>query len=190
MKKMQTVFQRNRVPNQDVKVHDVEGHTNWVIQGFGIATRKWDGQAVLVQDGKVFARYDAKNGKTPPPDFVPAQPDPDPITGHWPGWRPVVKSDKPINLSIAWWQKNKGELPDGTYEAIGPMIGTRHGKNPENLTEQILVRHGVDILDVPDRSFNGIKEFLRDKNIEGIVFHRIVDDELVMMKIKKNDFAW
>jgi hypothetical protein len=166
MKKMTTVFQRKRIPNQDVKVDDAPGHTNWVIEGEGIATRKWDGQAVLVQDGKFFARYDAKHGKTPPPDFIPAQPDPDPITGHWPGWRPVVKSDKPINLSIQWWQKNIGDLPDGTYEAVGPLIGTRHGKNPENLDEQILVRHGVDILDVPDRSFKGIKEFLRDKKLE------------------------
>ena len=186
MKKIKTVFERNRIPGKNVKVHDVGGHTNWVIEGKGFATRKWDGRAVLVQNNEIFVRYDCKAGRKAPDNFLPCEESPDPITGHWPGWVPLQATDRPIVESVAWWKQNRGHLPDGTYEAVGPKIGTRHGANPENLTEQILVRHGEDILDVPDRSFNGIKEFLRDKNIEGIVFYYNGE----MMKIKKIDFAY
>ena len=187
MKKMKTVFQRGeRIPGKSVKVQDVVGHTNWVIEGHGIATRKWDGRAVLVEDGNIFVRYDCKAGKTPPTGFIPCEETPDPISGHWPGWVPMQPTDRPVVESIEWWKKNRGALPNGTYESVGPKIGTRHGANPENLSEQILIKHGEDILDVQDRSFNGIKEFLRDKQIEGIVFYH--DGE--MMKIKKNDFQY
>lgn len=187
MKKMSTIFLRERIIGKSTKVYDVTEHTNWVIAGEGYATRKWDGRAVLVENGNIFVRYDAKKGRTPPENFRPCEDNPDVVTGHWPGWIPLASTDRPIHDSINWWRNKHGALPDGTYESVGPLIGTRHGANPENLSEQILIRHGVDVLNVPDRSFNGIKEFLRDKDIEGIVFYRGNGE---MMKIKKNDFMY
>lgn len=160
----------------------------WVAAGEGVATRKWDGQAVLVQDGAVFKRYDAKKGRTPPEDFVPAQPSADPVSGHWPGWVPVTANDRPILLSVAWGKEHLfggANIPDGTYEAVGPLIGTRHGPNPENLPEQRLVIHAADELHDAPRDYDGLIEYLRDREIEGIVWHH---PDGRKAKIKKHDF--
>ena len=52
-------------------------------------------------------------------------------------------------------------LSDGTYEAIGPHFQS----NPYKLTYDVLVRHGREIVkDVP-RSFEGLREYLRDHEI-------------------------
>jgi hypothetical protein len=49
-----------------------------------------------------------------------------------------------------------------------------------------LVPHGIDIIDVP-RTFEGIREFLRDHNIEGIVFWK---DGEPSCKIKRSGFGF
>lgn len=190
MKKIVSLFARNfDTAVDDRKVRDeVMPAAAWVAAGEGVATRKWDGMAVLVKDGALFKRYDAKRGRTPPVDFVPVEASPDPISGHWPGWVPVAATDKPILLSIAWGKANLfagGEIPDGTYEAVGPMIGTRHGPNPENLPEQRLVVHAADELADAPRDYDGLVAYLRDREIEGIVWHH-PDGRVV--KIKKRDF--
>ncbi len=191
MRKIVSLFARNfGTPVDDRKVRDeVMPEAAWVAAGEGFATRKWDGQAVLVRGGAAFKRYDAKPGRMPPADFQPVQPEPDPNTGHWPGWVPVTASDRPITLSLAWGSDNLfggGPVPDGTYEAVGPLIGTRHGSNPERLQEQRLVPHGVDLLPDAPRDFAGLRDYLRARDIEGIVWHH---PDGRMAKIKKKDFA-
>ena len=188
MKKIPSLFARNY--DTDRKVRDeVLGVSRWVADGEGVATRKWDGMAVLVQDGIAYKRYDAKTGRTPPPDFMPAQPEPDPETGHWPGWVPVAGSGaRAIEESLAWGSANLFDgkaVPDGTYEAVGPSIGTRHGANPEGLAEHILAVHGAEVLDAP-RDYSGLYAYLRDRSIEGIVWHH---PDGRRAKIKKADFA-
>lgn len=190
MKKIQSVFMRNYDTDRKVRDEVVPG-AEWVIAGEGFATRKWDGMAVAVIEGLPYKRYDAKAGRTPPADFKPAQPAADPETGHWPGWVPAVGNDSARVLKCLEWGRLNlfagCAVPDGTYEACGPDIGTRHGANPERLTQHILCVHGADVLpDVP-RSFAGIREYLRDKAIEGIVFHH---EDGRMAKIKKADFAY
>lgn len=70
-----------------------------------------------------------------------------------------------------------------TYEAIGPHFQG----NPYGLTRDILVRHGVDeIDDLDDRSLEGIREYLTDYSIEGIVFWL---DGVPRCKIKRTDFG-
>jgi hypothetical protein len=187
VKKIPSLFVRNH--EGDGKVRDeVLEVSRWVTEGQGTATRKWDGMAVLIQDGIPFRRYDAKTGRTPPADFMPAQPEPDPVSGHWPGWLPVAApADRAILESLAWARTHmfpESTLPDGTYEAVGPLIGTRHGPNPEGLSEQILVAHGRDVLDAP-HDYVGLMAFLADKSIEGIVWHH---PDGRMAKIKKADF--
>ena len=192
MRKIPSLFDREaeRRPDGSRKVIDVWLPSSlWVANGEGRATRKWDGQAVLVEKGQAFTRYDAKAGRTPPPDFVPAQPLADPVTGHWPGWVPVTKVHKFVLEALEWGKVNlteNGVLEDGTYEAVGPKIGTRHGANPEGLTEHRLVRHGVDPIDAP-RDFAGLMEFLRDLPVEGVVWHH---PDGRMAKIKKSDFPY
>lgn len=188
MKKIVSLFQRNYEGNRKVR-DEVSPSAEWVVQGEGVATRKWDGVAVLVQGGAVFKRYDAKNGRTPPAGFVPAQPDPDPVSGHWPGW---VPADGPDSRYIREAVENAASaypqgIPDGTYEVCGPKIGTRHGANPEQLNEHILIPHGKDVLADCPRSFAGLMEYLRDMSIEGIVWHH---SDGRMVKIKRSDFPY
>lgn len=71
---------------------------------------------------------------------------------------------------------------DGTYEAIGPHFQG----NPYNLTEDILVKHGENIVDVK-RDFMSISEWLNEHLVEGLVFW--FNGEPVC-KIKRTDFGY
>lgn len=184
MKKIISLFQRNYEGNRKVR-DEVTPGAEWVVNGEGRATRKWDGVAVLIKDGHPYKRYDAKTGRTPPPDFIPAQPEPDPTTGHWPGWVDADNSaGKYILEAIANYE---GDISDGTYEVCGPKIGTRHGANPEGLDKHILIRHGMDVFDDCPVHFDALMEYLKDKPIEGIVWHH---PDGRMVKIKKADFPY
>lgn len=188
MKKIVSLFQRNYEGNRKVRDEVCRG-AEWVQDGEGKATRKWDGLAILVQDGKVYRRYDAKTGRTPPSSFVPAQPSPDPTTGHWPDWVPATGPESVYireAVDKATIKYPQG-IPDGTYEVCGPKIGTRHGANPERLTEHVMIPHGEDVLSDCPSSFNELMEYLRDRPIEGIVWHH---PDGRMVKIKKADFPY
>jgi len=146
----------------------------WVFNPGVRATRKWDGTAVLVQDGMPWARFDAKRGKTPPVGFVPAQ-DPDPITGHHPGWVPATRpEDKWIREAFEALRVSSPlrEVPDGTYEAVGPKINS----NKEGLDSHQLIRHGVEELPLEllpghdEAVFEWVRAALSAWDVEGVVF--------------------
>lgn len=180
MKKIASLFQRNYDGDRLVRDEVVPG-SEWVIAGEGTATRKWDGMALRIKDGEFYKRYDAKQGRTPPPGFEPAQPQPDAETGHWPGWV-KMEQGKELQRVLA---AATGTESDGTYEFCGPTVGTRHGANPEGLTEHLLIPHGVDFLDAP-RTYAELKAWLADRRIEGIVWHH---PDGRMVKIKRADFG-
>lgn len=179
MNKIISLFKRDYEGTRLVYDEVVEG-AEWVIEGEGIASRKWDGTCVLIRDGRLFKRYDAKRGKTPPPEFEPAQ-EPDLVTGHWPGWLPVGDGPEDRWHREAW--DNRGiEMPDGTYELIGPKVQG----NPENVDRHVFAFHGrPELLAVP-RDFEGIKAYLSMSPIEGIVWHH---PDGRMVKIKARDFG-
>jgi Family of unknown function (DUF5565) len=179
MQKIISLFQRNYDGDRKVR-NEVTPGAEWVLAGEGIATRKFDGTCCMVRDGKLYARYDAKRGKTPPPDFEPAQPDPDPLTGHWPGWVLVTREPSFQWHRLAW--KNDSPLPDGTYELCGPNVQG----NPEGYSILHLIRHGSRVLEDCPRDFDGIRNYLQSNIIEGIVWHH---DDGRMVKIKTKDFA-
>ena len=176
MKKIISLFQRNYDGDKLVRNEIVLG-TEWVIAGEGIATKKIDGTCCMVKGGVLFRRYDAKRGKIPPFDFIPAQAA-DPVTGHWPGWILVkdIADDKYFVEAFV-----KGTFADGTYELLGPKINN----NPEKMDGHYLIQHGESLADVP-RTFEAIKSFLAGKDIEGIVWHH---EDGRMVKIKKKDFG-
>lgn len=180
MKKIISLFQRNYDGNRLVRDEVVPG-AEWVVAGEGVATRKWDGTCCLVEGGRLFKRYDARKGKTPPPDFIPAQPEPDPVTRHWPGWVPV--GDGP---SDRWhreaWEAIGGQLLDGTYELIGPQVQG----NPDGQSAHVLVRHGDHQMPNAPRTFEGLRAFLADRHYEGLVWHH---PDGRMVKIKAKDFT-
>jgi hypothetical protein len=153
------------------------------LAGEGIATRKWDGAACMVRGGRLFARYDAKAGRPPPPDGIPCELAPDAATGHWPHWVPADRpEDKWIREAAGESLAALGSLSDGTYEALGPKIGA----NAEGLEVHRLAAHGALVVSAP-RDFDGLREFLRDFAGEGLVFHH-PDGRLA--KIRRDDFGF
>jgi hypothetical protein len=180
MKKMLTLFERNFSNNGCKAMDRVTPGAEWVVTGEGVATQKIDGACCMIRDGILYKRYDAKKGKMPPEGFEPCEAAPDPVTGHWPGWLKV--GDGPEDR---WFKDARSNmldvLPDGTYEATGPKFQG----NPEKLAKNFLVPHGGEKLSDAPRDFEGLKEYLRDKDIEGIVWHH---PDGRMVKIKKSDF--
>jgi len=177
MKKIQTLFVRN----DDHKVIDeVLAGSEWVAEGEGLATRKFDGTCCLIQNGLLYKRYDAKNGKTPPEGFIPAQ-EPDSNTGHWPGWL-LVAGGPEDRWHLTALADPDLKLEDGTYELCGPKING----NPEKLDRHMLIRHGSETYPTFPRTYNAIREWFKEyPYIEGVVWHH---RDGRMVKIKAKDF--
>jgi hypothetical protein len=172
MKKIVSLFARDP-QNPQILTDSFHPDAAWVVAGEGVATRKWDGTAVLVRGGKLFARYDVKRGRVAPVGFEPAQ-DPDPNTGHHPGWVPAERpEDKWIQAAAAGTLRSTGQLDDGTYEACGPKING----NPEKLDEHRLIRHGRFVLANVPRDKTGLLEFFRAHPVEGVVWWRREGDD-------------
>ena len=184
MKKIPTLFERQFENNKVVGITDkVIPGMEWVLAGEGVATVKYDGACCAIIGGELYKRYDAKNGKKPPEGAIPCC-EPDPVTGHWPHW---VKCDA-NNPADKWFIEAFDNHPfaedDATYEAIGPHFNG----NPYKIGHDKLEQHGKEAIadtDV-DRTFDGIKQYLTDHAIEGIVFWKGGQPQC---KIKRTDFG-
>ena len=73
-------------------------------------------------------------------------------------------------------------LADGTYELCGPKVQG----NPEHYEAHTLVRHGADVITDCPNTFTALREYLRARDIEGVVW-RHKDGRMV--KIKGKDFG-
>lgn len=190
MKKIISLFQRNYDGDRLVR-NEVTPGAEWVIAGEGIPTRKYDGTCCMVRDGKFYKRYEIKPGGKAPPNFEPAT-EVDDNTGKQQGWVPV--GDGPDDR---WhWEGFRNTATergthhdDGTYELCGPKVQGNH----DGMTAHVLIRHGGVTLPDPfmhplpvPRDFNGIWEYLRRNEMEGIVWHH---PDGRMVKIKTKDFG-
>ena|SRR3990167_2666717 len=183
MKKVISLFKRDYEGTRLVYNEIVPG-AEWVQAGEGIATIKIDGTSCLIENGKIYKRYDVKKGRAVPNGFIPAQ-DPDPMTGHWPGWVEILRNDPSDQWHVeAFDNQNINTIYDGTYELIGPKVQG----NPYNLSQHELVKHGSwSFREDPPRTFDELKEFFSQNPIyEGIVWHHPNGD---MVKIKRRDFG-
>ena len=179
MKKIKSLFKRDYGSGARLVYNEVVEGSEWVINGEGVPTRKFDGTCCAIINGEIYKRYDAKNGKPVPEGAIPCQ-EPDPITGHQPCW---LKCQEGNPSDKYFWEgfNNLEDKQDGTYELCGEKVQG----NPEHIEGHKLIRHGIEVLENVPRDFDGLKEYLKDKDIEGIVWHRANGD---MVKIKKKDF--
>lgn len=183
MKKIPTLFKRDFTNNGAIYDAYSDG-TEWVLAGEGVATRKYDGTSVLIRDGKMFKRYELKPERTPPPDFEEVTHDE--TTGKKIGWVEVGwgSEDKWFREAITGGNPDKvSEYPDGNYELLGPKIQG----NPEHADKHYLhdfMRKAEEYPDAPT-GFNELKDWLTDKDIEGLVWHH---PDGRMVKIKKKDY--
>lgn len=178
MRKIPSLFQRNYDSDRLVRDGVVPG-SEWVVNGEGRATRKWDGTCCMIREGKLFKRYEVKPNGKPPAGFEPAT-EVDENTGKQQGW--IAVGDGPEDR----WHREAMDngLPDGTYELLGPKIQG----NVEKFDRHFLMKHGlVDFADEPPRTFAELKTWFESHNdVEGIVWHH---DDGRMVKIKCKDFG-
>jgi hypothetical protein len=179
MKKISTLYKKNP-ENLALVINELDESNAWVLEN-STATRKFDGTASAIIESEPYKRYDVKAGRQVPLNAIPCQ-EPDAISGHWPHW---VKCDRTNNADKFHFEAfDKLEtIEDGTYELCGPKVQG----NPENFTEHVFVKHGSEVLDVTDYSFEGLRKFLENNDIEGIVFHENGGDR--MCKIRKTDYG-
>ena len=182
MKKISTLYKKNP-ESLGLVINEINPENQWVFDGEGIPTRKYDGTACAVIDGLLYKRYDVKKGRKVPDGAIPCQ-EADAITGHHPHW---LKCDRSKNEDKYYFEgfdalENK---EDGTYELCGEKIQG----NPEKIQGHKLIKHGCEVLELGSLDFEYLKEFLSDSSndIEGIVFHHISDGR--MCKLRKSDFG-
>lgn len=191
MKKIPTLFERKFENHSVIEVlPNVTKGMEWVLNGEGEATIKIDGSCCAIINNDFYKRYDAKRGKPIPKGAIRCQKEPDQITGHLPCW---VKCDR-FNPADKWfwaaYDAYVSTLPqypcdslDGTYEAIGKHFQG----NPYGISWDLLVPHGKYVVLLTDRSFEGIRKYLQEHYIEGLVFWK---DGEPRCKIKRSDFGF
>lgn len=185
MKKIPTLYVRDPEDRRYVTDQVTPG-CEWVLAGEGVATRKYDGTCVMLDDsGKWWARREVKPGKQAPLNFQAV--DYDEETGKTVGWEPIEQS--PFAKFHAEAVERGDLLPyyqPGTYELCGPKING----NPERVNVHTLIRHAdaerVDGLLLSRPGLVQCLRVLRDtEGWEGIVWHH---PDGRMAKLKAKDF--
>ncbi len=207
MQKIISLYQRNYGGDRLVRDEVVPG-AEWVLDGEGVATRKFDGTCCRIEGGALWKRYDlplTKEWKVkkkqgfdgpftvdmyvhPPLRWASAQAGPDPNSGHWPGWLPVSETAPEDQYHRAAWNRLPSATPaDGTYELIGPKVqGGAEEHRHDADGEYHLVRHGASLLEHAPRNFLALHDYFTHVDIEGIVWHH---PDGRMVKIKGKDFG-
>jgi hypothetical protein len=187
MNKIPSVFMRNP-ENMNELLETPHPDALWVLAGEGVATRKYDGTCVMLdEDGKWWARREVKPGKEAPPNWKPTGVDD--ITGKAMGWEPIEQSGfKEFHIYAVHHAGAFHTFTPGTYELCAPRIG----RNPENLELPKLFKHSeAETTTFGGREYTygvlkamvvGIHEML---GWEGIVWHH---PDGRMAKLKGRDF--
>jgi hypothetical protein len=179
MKKISTLFKKDP-SNLSLVINEINPENEWVFTD-GIPTRKFDGTATAIINGEIYKRYDVKKGRQVPEGAIPCQ-EADLITGHHPHWLKCERSKIEDKFFFEGFD-NLDNKKDGTYELIGEKVQG----NPEKIKGHMLIRHGVVRLSLEDDSFEYLKQYLEQADIEGIVFHHKSDGR--MCKLRKSDFG-
>ncbi|WP_405721051.1 hypothetical protein [Streptomyces sp. NBC_00046] len=184
MEKIPTLFVRDFSARPAFVLPEISPGCEWVINGEGEATRKYDGTCVMLDPaGQWWARREVKPGKTPPPGYVTISTDEE--TGKTVGWEPVAQSA--FAKVHAEAVKNTAVETAGTYELLGPKIN----RNPDGYADHVLMPHGWSITSIRQdfatapRDYDGLREWLHARPYEGIVWH---NPDGRMVKIKAKDF--
>lgn len=181
MQKIPTVFLRDK-ENPKRVTKEVDPECQWVLDGEGVATEKFDGSACAIIEGKLYKRHQHKAEKGDPPDgWIHWTHDPEQRSGH--GWLPCIEGDPSSRYHLEAFTIERDAYRDGTYE----LVGKKSNGNPYRMASHHLWRHGSTRCTVPDRSFDGLRDWLSAAiPMEGLVFHH-PDGRIA--KIKRRDFG-
>jgi hypothetical protein len=188
MQKIPTLFVRDEQDRRYVTERVTPG-CEWVLAGEGVATRKYDGTCIMIDDAdRWWTRRELRPGKPIPDGFLPVELDE--TTGKIVGWESAQQS------GFAKWllqaklvaDAENIELGPGTYELCGPKVNG----NPEGYERHVLIPHAeadrIEILP-HDLCFDGLRATVRGLHdhagVEGIVWHH-PDGRIA--KLKARDF--
>lgn len=189
MRKIPTLFVRDLSSQPAYVLPQVTPGCEWVLAGEGVATRKYDGTCVMLdEDGEWWARREVKPGKKAPAGFVPVETDD--VTGKTVGWEPMSQSAFAKWHAQALNAKSAAEdarLRTGTYELLGPKING----NPERWDRHGLLRHAdaAVIGMLREITYDSLRDvfttLLAPMGVEGVVWHH---PDGRMAKLKVRDF--
>lgn len=202
MKKIDCIFVRRHFEKKFLVADEINPGCEWVFNGEGVATIKWDGTAVYIDENlKCYQRYQVKPARNKAP-IIPEGSmlcdEKEDRTLYW-----IPATDKWIIEAYnghKWFidiRNNQRFHTPGTYEAIGPKInGNRYNLSGEH----VLIRHGIVVdEEEPARDFQSIKKYLKEfkSNLfvqddndcfhEGLVYHH---PDGRMAKIRRADFGF
>ncbi len=176
MEKIPTLFLRNP-DNMTLVKQEVNPDAMWVLEGYGIPTRKKDGTnvRVTVKDQECIHIEKRRNPTRT-----------EKANGAEPGYIDAHRNDPADkHLIAACDETNYIGWPDGVYscEALGPKIqgGVEFGLPvlyPFTLVPEVLRED--------PRTYSEIRNFLARNEMEGIVWHH---EDGRMAKIKRRDFG-
>jgi hypothetical protein len=195
MRKIPTLFIRDFDARPAHVLPKVNPGCEWVLAGEGVATRKYDGTCVMLDEsGEWWARREVKADKTAPPNYVPISTDDE--TGKTVGWEPVAQSAFAKFHAEAVADAEEADYPEGvdpgswkpgTYELVGPKVNG----NPERREVHELIAHTnarVVKLTEPllyDTLQPRLLELAKEYGMEGVVWHH---PDGRMAKLKARDF--
>jgi len=179
MKKIPTIFVRDMSKQPALVTPEWRDGCEWVQAGEGTATLKHDGTCCMVRDGRLYKRRELKPGQPEPANFERA--DFDEETGKTVGWVPVVEGNSDDKYHLEAFAA--GGFLDGTFELMGPKIQG----NKSGFDKHVLVPHGTMQLSEVPRTFDGLRVYLDQHQIEGIVWHH---PDGRAAKIKRRDFGF
>ena len=181
MVKITTLFKKDQ-SNLGRVINKIAPENKWVLSEPKMNTRQFDGTACAIIKGELHKRFDAKPGRKIPTGAIPCQ-EPDSTTGHHPHWVKCNRDDSSDKYHFEAFDKYPRTYEDETLELCGEKINN----NREKIKGHVLIKHGQYLLGNIDLTFEGIREFLQNNDIEGIVFHEIYGSR--MCKIRKSDFG-
>jgi hypothetical protein len=113
VRKIPTLFLRDDETKRRFVTREVNPLCWWVVDGEGVATFKWDGSAVLIDDdGDVWKRREVKPGQSQPAGF--RLEETDEVTGKSVGWVHALNGaseDRWLNEAVDTWHESESEIP-------------------------------------------------------------------------------
>lgn len=181
MIKINSLFVRDEA-NPRIVSRDVDPTCQWVLDGEGRATTKWDGTACLVWHGLFYKRQTVKPGGRWPENWIHHSFDANVLEG--PGWAPVDPDEPANRWHMEAFDDRYLAIESQTFELVGPKVQG----NPHEFSTHRFIAHGADTIDLSrwGISFESLDAFLHDCPIEGIVWHH---EDGRMAKIKRRDFG-
>ena len=170
MQKISTMFVRDETKPGHPVIDQIKPECQWVLDGDGDATVKIDGTNLKIESGHLLKRQKPKDRDYDDAAYVPCD------RGN--------PADK-------WAFEAFDRLPkiyDGIYELIGPKVqGNPHLRPSHELISVVppAAELRLGLIDC-GRTFEGIRLYLSETPIEGLVFHH---PDGRMAKIKRRDFG-